>query len=102
MERRVLFAIFASFLVIYLWQAFFGTPPPKPAAPPIAQTSGAPGEPGGSSTASQATPPPPPEVSRRPGRPRRLRPVVKSHPRAGFPRRRPRVPFRRRAGGQRN
>ena len=38
MERRVLFAIFASFLVIYLWQAFFGAPPPpKPAGTPTAQ-----------------------------------------------------------------
>src|SRR4051812_9877119 len=32
MERRVLIAIFLSFIVIYAWQAFFVRPAPKPAA----------------------------------------------------------------------
>jgi YidC/Oxa1 family membrane protein insertase len=39
MERRVLIAIFASFLVIYLWQAFFGAPPPKPAVSQVSQAT---------------------------------------------------------------
>src|SRR5688572_18618061 len=42
MERRVLFAIFASFLVIYLWQAFFVAPVPPPAKPAQAPAAGAP------------------------------------------------------------
>ena len=32
MERRVLFAIFLCFLVLYLWQALFVKPVPRPAA----------------------------------------------------------------------
>jgi YidC/Oxa1 family membrane protein insertase len=34
MERRVLLAIFLCFLVIYLWQALFVKPQPRPAVPP--------------------------------------------------------------------
>jgi YidC/Oxa1 family membrane protein insertase len=45
MERRVLVAIFLSFLVIYAWQAFFVKPAPKPAN--VA----------GSSTAAKSAPP---------------------------------------------
>src|SRR5438067_2971551 len=49
MERRVLLAIFLCFLVLYLWQALFVKPAPKPAAakppaigaPPIAGVAGA-------------------------------------------------------------
>lgn len=39
MERRVLFAIFLCFIVLYIWQALFVKPVPKPAAgtaPPVA------------------------------------------------------------------
>ena len=32
MERRVLLAIFLAFLVLYVWQAVFVKPVPKPAA----------------------------------------------------------------------
>src|SRR5262245_40543828 len=35
MERRVLLAIFLSFLVLYAYQAFFARPVPKPADTPI-------------------------------------------------------------------
>ena len=36
MERRVLLAIFLAFLVLYVWQAIFVKPVPKPAAGPTA------------------------------------------------------------------
>jgi YidC/Oxa1 family membrane protein insertase len=45
MERRVLFAIVASFMVIYIWQALFVTPPAPsktPSAPPTPATSAPP------------------------------------------------------------
>src|SRR5262245_35051989 len=52
MERRVLLAIFLSFLVLYAYQALFVRPAPKP-APAGATTSGAPsGSPGAGSTTS--------------------------------------------------
>ncbi len=41
MERRVLVAVFLSFLVLYAYQAFFA--PPPPAAPPTAATTPASG-----------------------------------------------------------
>ena len=43
MERRVLVAIFLSFIVIYAWQAFFVKPVPKPAA--VATSSATPAKP---------------------------------------------------------
>ena len=45
MERRVLVAIFRAFLVLYVWQAMFVKPVPKPGAPgtpPVAATAEAP------------------------------------------------------------
>src|SRR6266576_4900800 len=46
MERRVLLAIFLAFLVLYVWQALFVKPVPKPVPGPIApvtETAPAPG-----------------------------------------------------------
>lgn len=63
MERRVLFAIFLCFLVLYLWQALIVKPVPKPAAgtplPPPAgapQVSGAAAPSPTSSAGAQPTP----------------------------------------------
>ncbi len=45
MERRVLLAIFLAFLVLYVWQAMFVKPVPKPGTPggpPVAATTEAP------------------------------------------------------------
>ena len=39
MERRVLLAIFLAFLVLYVWQALFVKPVPKPASGPAVATS---------------------------------------------------------------
>src|SRR3977135_588356 len=65
MERRVLFAIFLCFLVLYFWQALVVKPVPKPAAGPTqtptagpAQGSAAPGP----STAGPTSPTPTPEA----------------------------------------
>jgi YidC/Oxa1 family membrane protein insertase len=52
MERRVLFAIFLCFLVLYLWQALFVKPLPKSATVPVT-TAGAQAE-----NPAGATPPP--------------------------------------------
>src|SRR5450631_3683304 len=41
MERRVILVIFLSFLTLYLWQALFVKPVPKPAAGPTASPAGA-------------------------------------------------------------
>jgi YidC/Oxa1 family membrane protein insertase len=68
-ERRVLVAIFLSFLVLYAYQAFFAKPQPKPGAPTQGTSSMAAS---GSSPASHAVtsppatpsePPPPPAAA---------------------------------------
>src|SRR3954452_4201924 len=48
MERRVLIAIFLSFLVLYAYQAYFVKPVPKPGTAPVAAGAAAP--------AAEATP----------------------------------------------
>ena len=56
MERRVLLAIFLSFLVLYSYQAFFTTPTPAPSALP-GTTAVAPGQASaGTGTADRAVP----------------------------------------------
>jgi YidC/Oxa1 family membrane protein insertase len=63
MERRVLIAIFLSFLVLYTYQALFVRPVPKPTAPPASETS-APAEPTSSvPTAKAPIAPTPPEIA---------------------------------------
>jgi len=60
LERRVLVALFASFLVLYAYQTFFAPPPPKKPAPQIAPGS-APSVPGSTpEPAGAATTPPAP------------------------------------------
>ena len=78
MERRVLFAIFLCFLVLYLWQSLFVKPLPKSATVP-ATTASAPAEnPTGvsspvsanspaSATGAAPTPQPPTSTSEAPG-----------------------------------
>ena len=68
MERRVLVAIFLSFLVIYAWQAFFVKPVPKPATN---TTSSAPAATPGASAAAVpgTTPSPPPAPAEAPAQP---------------------------------
>jgi YidC/Oxa1 family membrane protein insertase len=51
MERRVLFAIFLCFLVLYLWQALVVKPVPKPVAGTTATTSASGPATGGAPTA---------------------------------------------------
>src|SRR5581483_504570 len=65
MERRVLLSIFLAFLVLYVWQALFVKPVPKPAgASPAAAATGS-ASPAAIATppaaAPKATPPPPAE-----------------------------------------
>src|SRR3954466_3042695 len=48
MERRVLIAIFLSFLVLYAYQAYFVKPVPKPGTAPVAA--------GGADAPAEATP----------------------------------------------
>ncbi|MGE0448422.1 MAG: membrane protein insertase YidC [Vicinamibacterales bacterium] len=55
MERRVLLAIFLSFLVLYAYQTFFPSTPPKP-SPESAASGAAPG--GAAATASPVVPSP--------------------------------------------
>jgi len=66
MERRVLLAIFLAFLVLYVWQALFVKPVPKPGAPtagtPAATAPGAAGTDQTPAAATPATTPPPPEA----------------------------------------
>jgi len=54
MERRVLFAIFLCFLVLYLWQALVVKPVPKPVAGTTATSAPA----AGGATTGAAAPPP--------------------------------------------
>src|SRR5438093_971713 len=63
MERRVLFAIFLCFLVLYLWQALFVKPAPKPAAAVSRAATGAPvAGAAGSAAPTPVKPQPPPAV----------------------------------------
>ena len=69
MERRVLFAIFLCFLVLYFWQALVVKPVPKPAAGPnqttaagTAQGPGAATPPSSAPTGAIPTPEAPPAV----------------------------------------
>ena len=39
MEKRVFLAIFLSFAILVLYQAYFAPPPPKPQTPPAASTA---------------------------------------------------------------
>jgi YidC/Oxa1 family membrane protein insertase len=55
MERRVLLAIFLAFLVLYVWQAAFVKPAPKP-APGVSPSSSAVATPGGATTPGGAEP----------------------------------------------
>jgi len=68
MERRVLFAIFLTFLVLYAWQALFLKPAPKPAPvagkPPAAMAPG--GAPVTPSSPATATPPKPADAAATP------------------------------------
>ena len=59
MERRVLLAIFLAFLVLYVWQAVFVKPVPKPPAgsAPTAAGSTAPGTSSGTPEAAPTAPP---------------------------------------------
>src|SRR5215470_16309312 len=58
MEKRVLVAIFLSFLVLYIYQALVVKPVPKPAATSTASApAGAPGEPAGDRPALSQSPP---------------------------------------------
>jgi YidC/Oxa1 family membrane protein insertase len=59
MERRVLIAIFLSFLVLYTYQALFVRPVPKPATAPASETA-APAEPANSGSTAAAPPAPAP------------------------------------------
>src|SRR6188472_131105 len=54
MERRVLIAVFLSFLVLYGYQALFAPPPP----PPASTTKESPARPAGSPPAATAQPAP--------------------------------------------
>jgi YidC/Oxa1 family membrane protein insertase len=64
MERRVLFAVFLCFLVLYLWQALFVPPVPPPGSGPASPaTSTGPPAPATSTTAPDASAAPsPPEA----------------------------------------
>src|SRR6185295_14371412 len=58
MERRVLLAIFLSFLVLYGYQALFVKPVPKPPAPASTGATGSPGSPGAATPAATGSPSP--------------------------------------------
>src|SRR5437773_7312625 len=60
MEKRVLIAIFLSFLVLYVYQALFVKPVPKPAA---STTASAPASASASSPAPAAVPPAAPNAA---------------------------------------
>src|SRR5262245_23470314 len=65
MERRVLLAIFLAFLVLYVWQALFVKPVPKPgtaSTTPAAGASPTAGAPSGATgTTAAGTPPAQPQ-----------------------------------------
>src|SRR6478672_11104901 len=58
MERRVLLAIFLSFLVLYGYQALFVKPAPKPPATASTGATGSPGSPGAATPATTGSPSP--------------------------------------------
>src|SRR5262245_61342477 len=62
MERRVLLAIFLAFLVLYVWQAMFVKPVPKPGtagtAPTATTAQGASGSTGAAAPSAAPTPAP--------------------------------------------
>src|SRR5262245_36609280 len=58
MERRVLIAIFLSFIVLYAYQALVVKPTPKPAAPGAASSTAAPAQPAGAAASDAASKPP--------------------------------------------
>ena len=65
MERRVLLAIFLSFLVLYTYQALFvppSPPAPRSGAPPAADASSAAPTPAPAAAEAAATPPAPPSA----------------------------------------
>lgn len=65
MERRVLFAIFLCFLVLYFWQALVVKPVPKPVGDSTQTTTAGPGQSSGAavpSSAAPTTPTPTPEA----------------------------------------
>ena len=70
MERRVFIAIVLSFLVLYMYQAYFAPPPPvpaKPAASTASQTQASASAPGaGASAAASPVPAPAPEAAAAP------------------------------------
>src|SRR5690348_3516586 len=69
MERRVLLSIFLAFLVLYVWQALFVKPVPKPiGASAPASVAGTPAGPP-ASPASPAVPSPESKPSARPAAP---------------------------------
>src|SRR4051794_25044620 len=60
MERRVLLAIFLAFMVLYVWQAMFVKPVPKPvdkSAPPAAEATQPPGAANTPVATAEAAPP---------------------------------------------
>src|SRR6266581_3489602 len=59
MERRVLLAIFLAFLVLYVWQAVFVKPVPKPAATSAQTSSSTRGANPAAASPPAAAPPPP-------------------------------------------
>src|SRR5262249_39291165 len=68
MERRVLLAILLAFLTLYVWQALFVKPQPKPSATPGASTAEkVPGPPPTAPSALPAAPPPSTEAAPRAG-----------------------------------
>jgi YidC/Oxa1 family membrane protein insertase len=71
MERRVLLAIFLAFLVLYVWQALFVKPVPKPGQPPArsAATSAQPPAQTPSSAAAPQLPAEAPSVEAAPAAP---------------------------------
>src|ERR1700741_2623915 len=56
MERRVLIAVFLSFVVLYAYQAIFVPPPPPSKSPSSPQSSQAPGTP--AAQPADSAPPP--------------------------------------------
>src|SRR5215475_6778474 len=58
MERRVLLAIFLSFLVLYVYQALVVKPVPKPVLTPSEQTPS-----GNATSPGDSLPPPPPPTT---------------------------------------
>ena len=56
MERRVLIALFMSFLVLYAYQTFFSKPAPKPAPTAATQQAATPAPSAANNATNEATP----------------------------------------------